>query len=408
MILRTGWLMVSVCLLGFCGCGREEETPAVVTENAKEIARSTQHFAFDMYRELASEAKAEENLFFSPAGLHTVLTMTAVGAEAQTRQQMLAALHLPKLDAEEKTAYGGLLKALRYKTGKNSPNLANGIWADVKLKVRDDFSQTMRNDFAVKMGQVDFFDNPQNARQTINRWAAKETGGKIENMIAAGDLSAETRLVLASAIYFHGQWRDAFMKENTHPRPFRTAEDQENPPSVPMMFTVKNFEFYQTEDFQAISLPYRGGRTEMLILLPTTVGGLGALESRLSSELFEKIVKNLATGEVQLGLAKFKLGASYHLNGALMKLGITDAFDENKSDFSGITEGEKVFLSLVAQKTFIEVDEEGTTAAAATWGQAKSAAMPESTSFVTDHPFFFAIRDRSTGTLLFLGRVVNP
>lgn len=398
----------------FCTvCQAGEKAPVPLTEAEKAIAAGTQQFAFDLYRQLAAEAKADENLFFSPLGIHTVLAMTAVGAKAETREQMLGALHLESLNAAERSAYRGLLKSLTDRTTEvHVLKLANHLWLDKGYKIRASFFNSMRDDFHAGAKAVEFSNNPAAAVAVMNRWAEKQTHGLVKNLITPEDISENTRVVLTNTLYFSGQWGLPFGAKYTKEAVFRTPEPRENPPTIPLMAQEEFFLYYKGEAFQAMSLPYGDPWTglckEMIVLLPDELDGLPALEKQLTAEFFNKIVEKMEDEMVKVKLAKFKLEESYHLRGMLEKLGITDAFSAEKADLSGISDQSKLFISSVIQKTSLDVDEKGTTAAAMSVGWATDGIEDAPPEFFTDRPFIFAIYDRHTDTVLFLGRFVMP
>lgn len=384
------------------------------TAAAQEPAQSTQQFTFSLYRQMAKEAKPDENLFISPVSIHVTLAMVAAGAEKNTEKQMLAALHLTALGKKESADFGKLLAALKPESDAYQLAVANRLWGEKDYAFLPAYLQTTKKDFLAPLEQLDFSGSPEPSRATINQWVEKQTNDKIKDLLPAGSISSTTRLVLTNAIYFKGTWQKEFAKDRTRDAAFFTKNAQRTNPAeakkVPLMSQEANFPAYAADDFQAVALPYKGDRLEMVVLLPREVEGLAALEKKLSTEFFAETRENLRDTKVKLWLPKFKLEESYDMNDTLTALGMADAFSAEKADFTGMTGDRDLFLSKVFHKSFVEVNEEGTEAAAATAGvMMLRMAMPrDEFLFRADHPFIFAIYDRETDTILFLGRFVSP
>ncbi|MDO4550934.1 MAG: serpin family protein [Planctomycetia bacterium] len=382
------------------------------------ITKSSQEFSFDLYRQLAKEVKENENLFFSPTSIHVTLAMTAAGAENNTKKQMQDVLHLANFGKKEYSGFADLMKSLTAPSEEYQLSLANRLWGEKQYTFLPEYLDVAKTSFLAPLESMDFSGNPEKSRKVINAWVEEQTQEKIKDLLKPGVINSATRLVLTNAVYFKGSWVSGFKKELTAEHPFRTeetlsasSEDKKNVKKVPLMYQKAKFPIYVAEDFQAISLPYKGDRLEMIVILPNKVNGLPDLEAQLSPEFFQNILRNLSRKEVKLWLAKFKLEESFELNEILGKMGMTDAFSSARADFSGMTGNRDLYLSAVVHKSFVDVNEEGTEAAAATAGIMMMRSMPrpqQEIIFKTDHPFLFGIRDTQTGELLFFGRVVNP
>lgn len=375
---------------------------------------STQQFTFALYEQMAKDAKPDANLFISPVSIHVTLAMVAAGAEKNTEKQMLAALQLPALGKKESAAFGKMLAALQPKSDAYQLAVANRLWGEKDFAFKPAYLETAKKDFLAPLEQLDFSGAAEPSRATINQWAEKQTNGKIKDLLPAGSINAATRLVLTNAIYFKGTWQREFAKDRTREAAFFTKNDQRANPAgakkVPLMYQEANFPAYAAADFQAIALPYKGDRLEMIVLLPREVDGLPALEKKLTAKFFTETREQLRDTKAKLWLPKFKLEESYEMNDTLIAMGMTDAFSAEKADFSGMTGDRDLFLSAVFHKSFVDVNEEGTEAAAATAGiMTMRMALPrDEFLFRADHPFIFAIYDRETETVLFLGRMVKP
>src|SRR5262245_18764447 len=274
-----------------------------------------------------------------------------------------------------------------------------------------DFQQTARNSYRAALEEVDFQRATETARRTINAWVEKETQDKIKTLIQEGILTANTRLVLTNAIYFKGTWANAFRKEATRPGDFHRGI-RGAVPNVPLMHQENVYPYLDGGTFQAIELPYQANELSMIILLPRAVDGLEELEQTLMAGRVKDWMTKMVRHNVRVVLPRFKATAQFQLNEALTSLGMREAFTVNRADFSGMEKSRRLFLSAVIHKAYVDVNETGTEAAAATAVvvEERSALLPSPPVpiFRADHPFFFVIRDNRTGSLLFAGRLVDP
>jgi len=359
-------------------------------------------FALDLYGQLRAQPG---NLFFSPYSLSTALAMTYGGARGNTEKQMAAALRFTLPQDQLHPVFGALQARLNavQKKGKIQLASANSLWPQKGYDFLPAFLDLGRQHYGATLTPLDYAGAPEAARKQINDWVEKQTNQKIQDLIQPGVLTPLTRLVLANAIYFKGNWATQFDPKNTVEAPFQLAPGKTAP--VPMMFRKGRVGYASYHGTQVIELPYAGGELSMIVILPATVDGLRALEAQLTPALLATLTRELPEGEIGVLLPKFKITAEFSLNQSLATLGMTDAFS-GKADFSGMNGQRDLFLSAVVHKAFVEVNEEGTTAAAATAPIIEAKAEP--TVFRADHPFLFLIRDNQTGSILFLGRVANP
>lgn len=374
------------------------------------FAQGNTQFALDLFSQLREDPA---NLFFSPFSISVALGMTAAGARGATLEEFQKVLHLPADQGAANTQYGEMLAKINPRGPKKRPyelSTANAIWAQQGYPWRNEYVTVVNTLYAAAVTNLDF-NEPEAARKLINDWVEQETRQKIKNLIPEGAITPLTRMVLTNAIYFKGTWLNTFEKSSTQDQPFHLAGGKQV--SVPLMYQQRHFIYGEAPGLQILELPYKGNDLSMLVLLPETVEGLGKLESELSSEKLKEWTSEMHVQKVQVYLPRFKVETSYRLNAPLQALGLKRAFSEGEADFTGMHTGmEKLFISLVVHKAFVEVNEEGTEAAAATGvivGVTSAPAFPERPKvFRADRPFLFAIRHNATGAILFLGRVAHP
>ncbi len=395
----TGILMV-LSLFGSPPDGRSAQPQSLVEGNTA--------FALDLYGQLKTRSG---NLFFSPYSLSTCLAMTYAGARAETEKQMGQALHFEENQRQLHSAFGELQRQLTEasKLEGIELNIANALWTQKDPPLLPAFLQITKGEYQANVNQADFRTGAEEARDKINRWVSQKTKEKIQNILPPGSLTDLTRLVLANAIYFKGVWARQFEKTETSTQPFHlsTARHVE----VPFMHHFDEVRYKEDADFQAVELPYKGGGLSMVILLPRQVEACGTLEDRLTPALLSRSLGRMKMQKVEIFLPRFKLESSFELSDTLAKMGMRDAFGP-KADFSGMDGTKSLYISAVFHKAWGEVNEEGTEAAAATAvAMTRSAVIkqpPPPPIFRADHPFIFLIRDTRSGSVLFLGRLVDP
>jgi serpin B len=369
-------------------------------------------FACDLYARLKTE-KAGANLFFSPYSLSTALAMTYAGARGPTAEQMAGTLHFGLDQARLHPAFFALEESLAavQKKGRVTLGVANSLWPQNGYPFREEYLDLARHWYGVTITPVDYARAADEARQKINAWVEDKTNRKIVNLIPAGVLNPLTRLVLANAIYFKGDWASRFKAVDTQEQPFNLGTGETVQAHLMYQQAKDQFRYAETDTMQALDLPYAGNDLSMLVLLPKKNDGLPALESELTAANLSRWTRQLRPQEVKAYLPKFKVTCEFGLNTALKALGMKDAFETGRADFSGMDGRQDLYISAVLHKAFVEVNEEGTEAAAATAvviGLRSVAAPKLPAVFRADHPFLFLIRERSTGAVLFLGRVINP
>jgi serpin B len=385
---------------------REEDVREHIDPSSVAVVQENTAFALDLYKALRAE---EGNLFFSPYSISVAFAMTYAGARGETGRQMAQVLHFPSeqqlhpifsaLEAELKTAQqsgGTLLRS------------ANSLYPQTKYPFLEVFLTLLEMHYGAQVTALDYKNNPEAARDTINSWVAAKTEEKIKDLIPAGGLTPLTRLVLVNAIYFKGNWTSQFDQSRTIAAPFWIRSDHVLP--VPMMQQTETFGYNETKDLQVLELPYRGDRLSMMILLPQQKNGLTELENNLTLENLAHWTRELQPREVQISLPRFKINCPFKLNDTLIAMGMKDAFDENKANFSGMDGQENwLYIEAVFHQAFVDVNEEGSEAVAATAVVTGSRSLPPPPAvFQANHPFIFLIREQHTGNVLFLGRFVTP
>ena len=384
-------------------------------------------FALKLYDQLNDE---KGNLFLSPYSISTALAMTYAGARGETETEMAKALQFPSFPDKEggplgreriHAGFSDLKLGLReaQKKGDVQLSIANALWPQKSYAFRPEYLNLIERDYD-SVGKPLDYSNGEKARGIINRWVEQETNDKIKDLIPSGVLDALTRMVLTNAIYFKGDWQAQFKEKSTREMPFKVGPTKTV--KVPMMYQKGNFGYYQDADVQVLEMPYKGDKVSMFVLLPNQGGGqpfrrpanpapkkktLGDIEKMLSPAKLSEWLGKVRRTKVDTWFPKFKMISQFSLSDKLQALGMKKAFGD--ADFSGMDGSKRLYLSAVLHKAFVEVNEEGTEAAAATAVVFRTrSARPMGPRFRADHPFLFLIRDKATGSVLFLGRYAEP
>ena len=396
------------CLLAVISLLFAATSPAWAKSPARKnpVVDGNNQFATDLYSELTKEESG--NLLLSPYSISTALAMTYAGARGETETEMAKVLHFTLPQDRLHPAFSGLISHFN-EGGKKRPyqlNVANRLWGQKGYHFQPEFLKTTEEHYGAELAQVDFVSQTEQTRQTINRWVEEQTQEKIKDLIARGVLDGLTRLVLTNAIYFKGDWKYQFDKKRTKEAPFMVTPEKEI--NVPMMHQQTQFKYAAFPDMQVLEMPYSGDELSMVVLLPKKVDGLAKLEKSLTVETIEQWTGRLRPTKVSVFLPKFKMTCQFGLKGVLASMGMPQAFG-NKSDFSGMNGKKDLYISAVIHKAFISVNEEGTEAAAATAVVMRLKSKPRPNPvFRADHPFVFLLKDNQTGSILFMGRVMEP
>lgn len=391
-----------------------DSNPDVGLDDVRALAGGNTAFALDLYRQLLAMSR-DGNLFYSPYSISVALAMTYPGAEGQTHEEMAEVLHFALPEPQLHAAFNRLDMLLKGRgegaAGKDDQgfrlNVVNALWGQRDYAFLPAFLDTLAVNYGAGLRTLDFASDPEGAREVINAWVSDQTEGRIEDLIPQGVLTALTRLVLTNAITFNAAWAEPFNDELTQDAPFTLLDGSEV--SVPMMRQTTNYAYAEGEGYQAVELPYDGHELSMLVVLPAP-GTLETYESGLDAADLNEIVDRLRSQSVALAMPRFETRSAFSLVDALQALGMEAAFSQDEADFSGMTEKPELYISEVVHEAFVSVDEVGTEAAAATAVvmTLRSAAPMEPVEMRIDHPFLVFIRDIETGTVLFVGRIVDP
>jgi serpin B len=371
-----------------------------------ELVSSMDDFTVKSYKQLN---QGGGNLILSPLNIATVLSMVLAGARGQTADEMRSVLGVPT-DPGYDASVGALLSVLAENgnAGGNELHTADGLWVQTGFDLKPAFKKTIETNYRAPLSPVDFIMDAEAVRSRINRWVEERTKGRIKDLLRAGSLNAQTRLVLASAIYFYGTWQAPFVTSKTKPAPFTlpgaaTAQ-------AAFMNQTSRFGYAETPSAQLLEIRYAGTGFAFDILLPKTAMGLPEVERSLTKDTLTGWLGNLAARNVQLSLPRFRVESEFSLGKTLAAMGMPIAFS-NQADFSGISGKRGLMISEVVHKAFVEVSERGTEAAAASGVVmlgATARAPEQPVVFRADHPFIFLIRDTRTRAILFIGRLTDP
>ncbi|XP_078544127.1 serpin B6-like isoform X1 [Lissotriton helveticus] len=377
------------------------------------LSEANTSFALDLWKKL-SENDKKKNLFYSPISISSALAMVFLGARGDTAAQMVQALQLHKAK-DVHPGFQSLTSEINKSDTKYLLRIANRLFGEKSYTFNTGFLDSCSKFYLSELEQVDFQQEYEGARGRINNWVEEKTEGKIQNLLVEGTIDSLTRLVLVNAIYFKGNWADQFKKDHTQEMPFRINKNDTKP--VQMMFRKGKYPmtYIGEQQTRIIELPYEDKELSMIIMLPDDINddstGLEKLERELTYEKFTNWTnpEMMDTNEVELFLPRFNLEENYDLKPILTSLGMLDAFDVVKSDFSGMSDNNDLVLSKVVHKAFVDVNEEGTEAAAATAAvMMLRCAMIRVPRFKADHPFLFFIRHNKTRNILFCGRFCSP
>jgi len=384
--------------------------PALITaappSDVTRVVRGNNRFALKIYTRLARKSG---NIVFSPYSLSTALAMTYAGAAGNTAGQMRRVLHFGPPDAALHAGFGRLTRLVTAGQGPSwQLSVANALWPKRGYRLLPKFVETLRLHYGARLRPLNFSADPEASRRTINAWVGRQTKGKITDLLPPRSIKPNTRLVLTNAVYFKGAWKLRFDARLTRPQTFWLAPGRGV--KVPMMRQLTaRFAYGEFKDLKVLSLPYAGGRMNMVILLPRRVDGLAALERSLTPQALSGWLSRLRRQKVRVWLPRFKLTSRFSLKKTLSALGMPDAFDRVRADFSKMTGGRDLMIDKVLHQAKIEVNEQGTEAAAATAViMVPRGMVRRPPAFRADRPFLFLIRDERTGSILFMGRVVDP
>lgn len=409
-------ILITILVFNVIACSQLEGNVMVTLDESKtdedNMVFGNNVFALGLYQSLKEE---NGNLFYSPYSISSALAMTYAGARGETEQQMADTLHFVLPQARLHYSFSRLTSILNScgneitvqdQKGFIFKN-ANALWGRTGYEFQSEFLEVLSTNYGAGMRTLDFARAPEESRLTINNWISEQTENRINNLLPPGSISLVTRLILTNAVYFKADWLYQFSVNCTSDGEFTLLDS--NKVTARMMKQTEHFKYTDGSNYQAIELPYHGETMSMVILLPKS-GQFMEFENSLNYSKLEKIVNNLSDRKVNLTMPKFEFTSDFQLGSVLGSMGMPRAFS-SAADFSGIVgENESLWIDQVIHKAFVCVDEEGTEAAAATAVLMVGAApgQPKPVDFTADRPFIFLIRDIETGTILFMGRVLNP
>lgn len=402
--------LFSLALSGVLLAMPDNKTDEIKTD-PKEIqafAGEINQFGFDLFQQLRRQPG---NVFFSPYSVSSALAMTNAGARNETATQMSKVLHISDNPQKFSASHQALMQSILGQPKGYDIRIANALWGQNQHPFLPDYINLVQRYYKAEARSMDFVKQTEQSRQTINQWVATQTNDRIKDLMPQGSIIPLTRLVLTNAIYFKGTWATPFEKRMTRPLDFFLTSA--NSIKSDMMNRVGTMRYSETDDTQVLELPYQGDRLSMVVVLPRKKEGLDSVEAGLNTEKFNSYFTMMKSTKVMLTLPKIKTTYSVSLNKTLPEMGMVNAFDQEKADFSGMDGTRELSISEVVHKAFCEVNEEGTEAAAATGvAMVTRSSMPQKepppVEFKADHPYLYIIRDMQTGSLLFLGRVTDP
>jgi len=384
--------LLSMMVFFVLGASPAFSEPAPVSTAVK----SHNGFAIDLYHTLG---QGEGNLFFCPLSISTALSMTCAGAKNLTAHEMQNVLHFE----DGQTAFHQGNKALQKLLEKSELIQANSLWPDLNETLLDSFLKSLQKNYGAECNPLDFAKDPDKATAAINKWVEDKTIGRIKNLLQPGDITSYTRLVLANAIVFDGQWQTAFDPNKTVEMPFHLADG--SVVKTQGMFQKNHFMTAKLDDFILLEIPFKEEKTSLLIALPDMIGGLPELENSITAKALNGWIPQMRKKEIRVGLPRIEMNERIDLSEVLVRMGMANAFSP-KADFSGISAKKGLFIGKVVHQAALKINEEGVEAAAATAVIMKRESATETVLF--NRPFIFMIRHRETGSILFMGRIINP
>ena len=396
-------IVITLLALGICG------SPSDIESNTNHLAKANNNFALHLYQTLAMDPDMD-NIFFSPISISTALAMIFLGARGNTANQMIEVLKFNTIEESNlHSSFAELNTAIFSKSAdKYTLNKANRLFGHKDVSLMQAFRSDTDKHYSSDMAILDFVKDIEGARQFINSWVERETKNKIRELIAPGFISDMTKLVLVNAIYFKADWVNKFDTKNTYDQDFHISEREII--QIPMMHRKSKYLFGEDISLRCkiLQLPYVGKHMSMVVILPYDVNGLERLKIHLAYEQLSNLLNKLNNITVSVSLPKFKLEETIVMNDVLSKMGMQDLFHPDKADLSGITGTKDLFVSSVIHKAFLEVNEEGSEAAAATAVTLSKRSINLTPEFIADHPFLFFIMDVETKTVIFMGHYRKP
>ncbi len=374
-------------------------------ESISSLVDSLNDFSFSFYQQI--ESREEGNIFFSPYSIFVALSMAYEGAKGNTATEMQNILNILQNDSVSLGSFGRVYNLLNQNQDGYTINTANAFWAHQDYEFLQEYLSLLENFYMAEANELDFSKNVE-ASEIINSWIEEQTHDKIKDMIQPDMLSDLTKLVLTNAIYFKGFWANPFSPDDTYETDFKLTLDETVTVNMMKSDSENSISNYtETDDLHILELPYVGNDLSMIIILPKE-NNISVAESAINAENLSDWMNDLNEIEIDVEIPKFKFEKKYSLNNLLKEMGILDAFLPGIANFSGMDGTKYLFISEALHQSYVEVNEEGTEAAAATAIVMATSYVPDQKEFIADHPFIFLIQHKETGAILFMGRVMNP
>lgn len=374
-------------------------------EGILQVIEGNNKFAFDLYNQYKNE---EGNIFFSPYSISVALAMTSEGAKGKTLEEIQDVFYLPADDTIRRSSIASIFNEINKGDKKYTLTTANALWAQLDYKFLQQYFGVVTNYYGGSVTNLDFVSDTENSRLTINSWVEDQTNKKIIDLLPEGSITPDTRLVLTNAIYFKGNWKLQFKKEDTETMDFTVDPDfSKEVQMMHMRDEEVKFGYFEDASMQMLELPYEGDDLSMVIILPRE-NDTRTVDDNSSVQKIQQNISDMNQRNMDIYLPKFKFDTDYRMSDTLVSMGMPTAFG-SEADFSGMTGSKDLIISEVIHKAYVDVNEEGTEAAAATGVVMKeTAVMTDFITFKADHPFLFLIRQKESGNILFMGRVSEP
>lgn len=426
MANKTSSILASIGLLiilslAIAGCSPTvKPVPPVVSNNTAvnpanqsilvQQVQGNNQFAFELYKNLQSDPQYKDsNVFFSPYSMSTALAMTYEGAKGDTASEMQTTLHMSSDDSARRSAFFAIQRSINEPNDYYKLSTANALWVEETYSLLPSYSSLVQDYYAGNSTNLDFAKNPEPSRIKINDWVSDNTDGKITGLMPRNSITSGTRLVLTNTIYFNGSWVTPFEKESTAEKDFHLTSTATKKVQMMNLYAT-HFMYGEDSSMQVLQMDYKGDKLAMVIVLPKD-GKLDDVDAKLTADQIDRWEKSMSSKRVNVHLPKFKFDTKYLMNEPLKQMGMPTAFTDS-ADFSGISGKADLAISIIVHQAFVDVNEKGTEAAAATGiGMAATSFSPQQEppkDFNVDHPFIFLIKDKSTGQILFIGKVMNP
>ncbi|MBA4386865.1 MAG: hypothetical protein C0404_02720 [Verrucomicrobia bacterium] len=375
-------------------------------ESPERLVQANNKFTMELYRKVKG---GESNLFLSPYGISSTLTIMHAGAQGDTARGIAEALRFDGIPQPEtrvpeyaKTIQQGLGAIQRRGDGQFA--MIHSLWAHKAYRIDEDFMFRMKSSYTVEANSADFAGANEDARKKMNAWVDTKTRGRIKDLVKSGAINDRTRLVLANAVWFKAKWEHEFFKRLTVKQDFDTGSGKKV--QVDLMTQAMSAGYATNDEVEVLQLAYKGGSISMIVVVPKKAGDLAKVEDKLSPAVLNDWMKLLKPTSITLSFPRFRFSSEFDVTDTLRGMGMKDAFDSAKADFSRMNKApEKLFISTVMHKACVDVDEEGTEASAAAEAPAAGAEPPP---VRVDRSFLFLVRENKYGSILFIGRVVDP